>query len=123
MKSFLLVLAGMALSASVGPDTDYPHRDWGQVVTLDMTVEAATTCIATTLNRDGDVLVVPVDGGSDIAYTLRKMWGPKGEPWERFKVRGEDGGATLRVFYRHPLSVGKITKHVGKLQKRCLKVR
>lgn len=123
MKWPALILAGFALTASAEKDTDYPHRDWGQVATLDMSVTEATTCIARFLARKGDAIVLPVEGGNDIDFAVRPMWGPKMEPWESFKVRDEAGVTTLRLFYRHPVRKKGAGKDIDRLVKACLKIR
>lgn len=109
-------------AADAGEDTDYPHRDWGQVATLDMSVTDATACIARELNRNGEASVIPADGGNDVDYALRVMFGKKMEPWMTFKLREHDGRATMRIFYRHPFKASGIIKQVERLQKHCLKV-
>lgn len=122
MKWPALILAGFVASASVGPDTDFPHRDWGQVAMLDMTVADATACIARELNRSGSVLVLPVEGGNDIDFTVNVLWGKKMEPWERFKLRGNGPTSTLSLFYRHPVTQKGVGKDIARLQKKCLRV-
>lgn len=117
-----MLLLALAFAALQDKGTDYPHRDWGQVATLDMTVQDATTCIARTLSRRGDALVLPVDGGNDIDFAVRPMWGPKMEPWETYKVRSSADRATLRLFYRHPVTAKGAGKDVRFLQKHCLKI-
>ncbi|WP_395326936.1 hypothetical protein WBP06_09485 [Novosphingobium sp. BL-8H] len=126
MRTPALLLAGfaaLATQASARSDTDYPHRDWGKVVTLDMSVTDATACITREMNRNGDATVIPVDGGSDIDVAPHLMWGPKAEPWQTFKVRDEAGSTTMRIFYRHPVKQGANDKAVAKMAKQCLKVR
>lgn len=122
----LIALAGFALvtaPALARSDTDFPHRDWGQVATLDMTVAEATGCIARELDRQGSVLVLPVEGGNDIDFSAGGMFGGSvGEPWERFKVRREGDVTTLRVFYRHPFNQKGVGKAVERLGKRCLRI-
>lgn len=125
MKRLTLAIAGFAAlstGAIARSDTDYPHRDWGQVATLDMSLVEATACIARELNRTGDASVLPVEGGNDIDFAVRPMWGPKMEPWETFKIRSEGGTTTLRVFYRHPVKQKGVSKDVSRLQKQCLRV-
>lgn len=123
MKWPAIILAGFAASASAGPDTDYPHRDWGQIATLDMSVADATACIARELNRTGSVLVLPVESGNDIDFTANVPWGKKLEPWERFKLRGAGDTSVLTLFYRHPVTRKGAGKDVARLQKRCLRVK
>lgn len=121
----LITLAGFVIlstPALARSDTDYPHRDWGQVATLDMAVVEATACIARELGRKGDAVVIPMEGGNDIDFAVRPMWGPKMEPWETYKVRSESGVTTLRVFYRHPVKRDGVGKDVARLQKQCLRV-
>ncbi len=121
-RAALAISAALAATpALAGADTDYPHRDWGQVATLDMSLIEATSCITRELNRDGDATVIPADGGSDIDFAVRAAWGPKIEPWLTFKLR-EGEATTLRVFYRRPYSQGKVGKEVARLQERCLRV-
>ena len=89
MKWPILILAGFAATASADKDTDYPHRDWGHVATLDMSVAEATACIARALDKGGSVLVLPVDGGNDIDYSVDVPWGKRPDAWERFKLRND----------------------------------
>lgn len=112
----------VASPALADPDTDYPHRDWGQVATLDMTLMDATACIARTLDRRGDAIVIPAEGGNDIDFAVRPAWGPKMEPWLSFKLREEGSATQLRIFYRRPMSRGKVANEVERLRKRCLMV-
>lgn len=127
MKALALLLAGFAAlvmsQASARSDTDYPHRDWGQVATLDMSLTDATACIVRELNRNSDTSVIPVEGGNDIDVAPHLMWGPKPEPWNTYKLRNVGGVTTLRVFYRHPVKQKTVSKDVAKLQKYCLKIR
>lgn len=125
IRTTITLAAALALApaASAAPDTDYPHRDWGQVATLDMSVIDATACIARELGRNGETSIIPAEGGNDIDYALRVMWGKKMEPWMTFKLRESEDGATMRIFYRHPFKAKNIIKQVERLQKRCLKVR
>ena len=102
---------------------DYPHRDWGQVATLDMTVVDATACIAREQDRRGAVLVLPVEGGNDIDFSIDVAWGKKLDPWVRFKIRSIGDVTTLRVFYRRPYKSNRISKDIERLQKECLRVR
>lgn len=112
-----------ALVALAPPPQDYPHRDWGRVAVLDMTIAEATACIARQLGRRADVMIIPVTDGNDIDIAPRAMWGPKSEPWQTYKIRGSDGVTTLHSFYRHPVKQNAVTKEVAKLQSACLKVR
>lgn len=123
-RAIFTLAAAMAFApvAIAGPDTDYPHRDWGQVATLDMTLDEATTCVARAMDRKGGVLVLPVEGGNDVDFTHDVAWGKRMEPWLTFKLRAADRGSTMQVFYRHPYTVGKVAVKVRWLQKRCLKV-
>ncbi|WP_311271033.1 hypothetical protein [Sphingobium sp. WCS2017Hpa-17] len=116
---FGIAIAAPSLARS---GTDYPHRDWGRVLTLDMSTTDATTCIARELNRTGDAVVLPVEGGNDIDFAVRPIWGPKMEPWETYKVRSVNGATTLRVFYRHPMKPKTVAKDVARLQRQCLKI-
>lgn len=120
MTWWTLILAGFA---TPGAAQDYPHRDWGQVVTLDMTMADATACIAREMDRHGSVLVLPVEGGADIDFSVDVMWGKQLDPWERFKLRTEEGKTVLRVFYRKPTGPKSVGKDVERLRKRCLVIR
>lgn len=126
MRTPALLLAGfaaLATQASARSDTDYPHRDWGKVVTLDMSVTEATACIVREMNRNGSATVIPAEGGNDIDWKAGVMFGGTvGEPWQTFKVRSEAGSTTLRIFYRHPVRLGANDKVVAKMRKQCLKV-
>ena len=90
---------------------------------LDMSAPDAVTCIARELNRKGDAMILPVEGGGDIDFTVHVMWGKKLEPWETFKVRTENGKTVLRIYYRHPVKAKGISKDVAKMQTRCLVVK
>lgn len=122
MKWPIIILSGFAATASAKQNTDYPHRDWGQIVTLNMSLNDATACIAREKNRQGATLVLPVEGGNDIDWrsTTGFFGGVVSEPWETFKLRASNGITTLSVFYRHPLRLGGVTKDIARLQKRCL---
>lgn len=127
MKTVSHLLAGFALTATpvlAAPDTDQPHRDWGQVAILDMSQADATACVTREMARLYERIVpVPVENGMDIDG------GPGGgffstvhDPWLRAKVRNESGVIALRFAYRHPVAAKWITRDVGRMQKRCLKV-
>lgn len=123
MKSIILIAALLASPAYADDDTDYPHRDWGKSVKLDMTLGEATACVAREMDRKGSVLIVPVDGGNDIDFSAQSMFSTVGEPWERFKIRSKDGETTLRIFYRHPVNRRWIeNRDMKRLKKSCLKV-
>jgi len=118
----IIAAAGFAAISPADAGTDYPHRDWGQVAMLDMTVAEATACIARELDRNGSVLILPTEGGNDIDYTMDVLWGKKPDAWERFKIRPNGDKASLKVFYRHPVSQKETGKDVARLQKKCLVV-
>lgn len=122
MKWLALMLAGVVTPAATYPGTDYPHRDWGRMATLDMTASEATACIARWLDRRGDVLALPVEGGVDIDYTDHLPWGPTPKPSERYQVREMAGTTTLRILYRGSATKKFIPKNVAKLRKECLRV-
>ena len=124
MKRTILLAALISTPALAGPETDYPHRDWGQIATLAMPASDAVACIARELDKNGSVLVLPVDGGTDIDFSIS---GPlfmqnAGEPYMRFKVRESEGAVTMRAFYRRPLSQKSTDKTITGMEKRCLKV-
>lgn len=126
MRTPALLLAGfaaLATQASARSGTDYPHRDWGKVVMLDMSVIDATACITRELNRNGDATVIPMEGGNDIDLAPHLAWGKKMEPWQTFKVRNESGVTTLRIFYRKPVRITANDKIVAKMGQQCLKVK
>lgn len=118
-----IVSVGFAINSLEKKDTDYPHRDWGQIATLNMTPAEAAACIARQLSRDNDrVLPIAVDGGIDIDAGPEGFFGVVNEPWERYQVRSENGQTTLRVFYRHPANRRNISRVVRRMGTRCLKV-
>jgi hypothetical protein len=118
-----VVIAALILSAAAAPDTDYLHRDWGQVATLDMSLADATACIARTLDREGSVLVLPVDGGNDLDYSAGTIFGGSvNEPWAQFKIRGTAAPTELRILYRHPVNQKWLRRVMRNLGKRCLKI-
>lgn len=125
IRTTITLAAALALApaASAGPDTDYPHRDWGQVATLDMKMPDATACVAREVDRKGAALVLPVDGGNDIDFSVGAAFGNVGEPWIRFQLRQAGHDVQLRAAYRHPAHVKLVSKYIRGFQKRCLKVR
>ncbi len=123
MKWPAIILAGFAVSASAEKGSDQPHRDWGQVATLDMEVGAATACIARTMDREGSVLMLPVQGGSDLDYSAGTfLGGSVSKPWATFHVRDKPA-TTLRITYRHPVNQKWIRRVMRNLTKSCLTVR
>jgi hypothetical protein len=127
MKRLTLIIAGLsaiaASPATAQSNSRYPHRDWGKVATLNMSVIDATTCILRVLNRGSTATLIPAEGGNDIDLKPGTILGTgAGDAWQTFKVRGENGKTTLRILYRHPLRIGANDAAVKKLQKRCLKV-
>ena len=126
MKTPAIMLAGLAVfatHASARSGTDYPHRDWGQVLTLEMSVDEATACIAREMRRQGPILVLPVDGGNDIDWTAGGLFQKGGtEAWVNFKIRREGDTTKLRIFYRHPIITKGLNGYVKKLEKQCLVV-
>lgn len=120
----VLLIASPAI-ASAKSDTDYPHRDWGKELVLDMSLVEATGCITREKGRQGTATVIPAEGGNDIDFKVAPVLfaGPSGEPWETFKLREANGLTTLKVFYRHPYRQGTISKDVTKLAKKCLRIK
>lgn len=123
-----MILFAFALAAPLAPaqsGTDYPHRDWGQTATLDMSLGDATTCVTQGIARTFErVIPVPAESGSDIdAGPGGGIFGVAHDPWIRLKVRQEGTTVTLRAFYRHPLSQKRVGKLIDKMQKRCLRIR
>lgn len=117
--------ACIVLPAHADDDTDQPHREWGQIATIDMPLAEATACITRGIARSYErVLPVPAENGTDIdAGPGGGFWGVAHDPWLRLRVRQDGDAVTLRVLYRHPVSQKQVTKEVERLQKRCLKVR
>jgi hypothetical protein len=70
MKRLTLIIAGLsaiaASPATAQSNSRYPHRDWGKVATLNMSVIDATTCILRVLNRGSTATLIPAEGGNDI---------------------------------------------------------
>ena len=125
MKNLAIILIGFAAAPAIaGPDTDYPHRDWGKVATINMPLADATACVARGIRKQyPSVMVVPAEGGSDIdAAPGGGLFGIAHDPWLRLKVRGEGQKSTLRIFYRHPVNQKRIDKEVQKFEKLCLVV-
>lgn len=124
MMWITLPIAAAIVSASASKDTDYPHRDWGQVAVLNMTMTEATACVTRLLSRQyGRVTPVPADGGNDIeGGPGGGFFGVAHDPWVSYHVRGDGKGATLRVFYRHPISQANISRDVRRMSEKCLKV-
>ncbi|WPZ05664.1 hypothetical protein [Pelagerythrobacter marinus] len=122
MTRALTLLAALTSTAAIaGPD--YPHRDWGQTLALDMTATEATACMARELDRQGEALIVPAEGGSDIDFSSDAMFGGAvGEPWIRFQIREDDDATTLSALYRHPVNKRWIARVLRNAEKRCLKV-
>jgi len=124
IRTLITLAAALAVttSAYAAPDTDFPHRDWGKVATLDMSAADATACVARAMDREGSVLVLPTAGGSDIDYTAGSMFGSLNEPWVRFKIREKATGSALTIFYRHPVNQKWLRRVMRNFQKQCLKV-
>jgi hypothetical protein len=88
-----------------------------------MTLADATTCVARTMDREGSVLVLPVEGGNDLDYSAGTMFGGSvNEAWATFAIRGGQT-STLRISYRHPVNQKWLRRVMRNLQKRCLRVR
>lgn len=113
----------IATPALADEDTDYPHRDWGQVATLNMTETEAIACVTRQLSRTyGRVTPIPAEGGTDIeGGPGGGIFGTAHDPWVSYQVRGGEA-TTLRVFYRHPLSAKNISRDVRRMSERCLLV-
>lgn len=125
MASYIGALVGfVALGAAQGADTDYPHRDWGQTVTLDMTAPEAAACITRQMARlYGRVIPVPAEGGTDIeGGPGGGFFGTAHDPWVSYQVRSAANVTTLRVFYRHPISQKNIGRDVRRMGAKCLKI-
>lgn len=124
MRLFLpILLAAIPGGSLAASDTDYPHRDWGQTLTLDMSVSDATDCIARVFDKGGSVLVLPTEGGNDIDWSIDVPWGKRPDAWERYSLRANGTATTLRASYRHPSSQKRVSKHVDNLKRACLRVR
>ena len=121
----LAVLALLPSAAHAAPDTDFPHRDWGKVATLDMRLSDASTCVARAAARKYERIVpIPVEGGTDIdAGPGGGFFGVANDPWLRYQVRQEGSAVTLRIFYRHPVGQRRVDKELASFQKQCLRVR
>lgn len=122
----LLCAVGLmaAQPVSAATDTDFPHRDWGKIASLDMPFDEAQACIARELDKTGSVLVLPVDSGSDIDFSIGgSILTPNtGEPYLRFKLRRIEHEITLRAYYRRPLSLKGLNGTVEALGRKCLKI-
>lgn len=125
MKRLIPLAALIVSPAFASADTDYPHRDWGKVATLDMTASDATTCVTHELARQFErIIPVPTDGGAEIdGGPGGGFFGVAHDPWVRYKIRTEGGAVLLRISYRHPISQGTIERDVRRMSERCLKVR
>lgn len=128
MNRFTIAFAGFAgltATSAAATDTDYPHRDWGQVATLDMTATEAAACVTRQLARIyGNVIPVPAEGGTDIEGAPGGgFFGVAHDPWVSYQVRQENDATVLRVFYRHPVSQKNISRDVRRMGERCLKIR
>lgn len=113
------------LFAALQIDKDQPHRDWGQVASLSMTVTDATACIVRRTARNGaSAQVIPADGGNDIDYRASAglFGGSVGKPWMTYQVRQKGEGTTLTILYRHPYRKSMADKQFKDLQKHCLRV-
>ncbi len=124
MKWPAIILAGFALTASAEKDTDYPHRDWGRVVTLNMPLAAATACVTRQVSKlYGRVTPVPAEGGTDVeGGPGGGLFGVAHDPWVSYQVRGAANGSVLRVFYRHPVSQKTISREVKRMGEKCLQI-
>lgn len=104
---------------------DKPHRPMGKVAILDMPFNEAQACIARQLDESGSVLVLPVESGSDIDWTIPGALFAQtaGEPYATFQLRQDDQSVRLNVLYRRPLSASSMEKTVRNLSKKCLVVK
>ena len=120
--ALILVLA--SATAASAQDTDKPHRPWGKVAVLGMSFNDARACIAREFDKRGSVLVLPVEGGVDIDWTIGGApFAPNmGEPLMTFQLR-TGAEVTLSALYRHPLQAKTIDGTLRSLTKRCLVVR
>ena len=121
----LTVVAVIPACALASPETDQPHRPWGKTAILDMTPADAQTCIARSMDKIGSVLVLPIDGGTDIDFTLSGGWltSSAGEAYARFQIRTDAGSVKLSGLYRRPLGANFFDGMLKSLQKRCLIVK
>lgn len=125
MKRLPLIAAALVLALPAHAKTpDRPHRPAGQIAVLDMSVADAQACIARELDRTGSVLILPVEGGSDIDFTVPGgMFAQgKGEPYATFRLR-DAGEVTLSILYRRPLSAKSMLGSIKDMGKRCLIVK
>lgn len=125
MTWLALILAGFAATGSAEVDKDQPHRDWGQVATLDMSVADATACIIRAKSRGGAATqIIPTEGGNDIDFRASAglFGGAVWKPWITYQLRRSGEGSTLTVLYRHPYRQGGINKDIGNLAKACLRI-
>ena len=125
MKRIAILLAGFAaIPAHAGPETDFPHREWGMVAMLNMSLTDATACVTRELARQyGRTTPVPAEGGTDIdGGPGGGLFGLAYDPWVRIKVREANGVVTLGASYRHPVSAKQLGKVITRMQKRCLRV-
>ena len=123
MKRLAIIATLVAAPALASSDTDYPHRDWGQIATIDMPIGEATACIAREMTKAGKVLILPADGGNDIDFYMGSiLGGGSGDPWERFQLRPSGESTVLRALYRHPYKASTVSADVRRMGKHCLKV-
>ena len=123
MTLSILIIAAVMAPAPGG--SDQPHRDWGQIATLDMSVTDATACIMRATSRGGaSAQIIPADGGNDIDYRAAAglFGGSVGKPWITYQVRQAGSGSLLTILYRHPYRQSMAAKQFRDLRKRCRKV-
>lgn len=124
MHMLALITLGFAMPSAKPQDTDYPHRDWGEIAHLDMTAVEGAACVTRQLARIyGRVTPVPAEGGTDIeGGPGGGLLGAAHDPWVSYQVRASGDGSTLRVFYRHPVSAKNVGRDVRRMTKKCLRV-
>jgi hypothetical protein len=119
IAAMILVLAPMWPLAA-GSD-DQPHRRWDKTAWTEATLAETQACVARVMDRMGSVLVLPVEGGADIDFTIGGglFVQGMGEPYARFQVRDEGSRRTIFGLYRHPLRGNIFDGSVKSMQKRC----
>jgi hypothetical protein len=111
-----------ASSAAAAPVTEtrkgFPHRDWGEVATIDLPIDLAQSCVVQQLMTSGRVVSLPVENGSDVYFAVHSLMA-NGPPYVRFMLRKHEDKTHLRALYRRPFGRGTVSGFVADLQAMC----
>jgi len=117
-----MLLAILATAAAVtAPPVEtrkgFPHRNWGDPVTMAVPVELAQTCFVESLMAVGRVTPVSVSGGADVYFAFMSLGSAK--PYIRFMLRPRENKTEVTALYRHPVRRETVSGFVADIQAQC----